>query len=184
MSEIILFNKPYGVLSQFTDSEERPTLAQFIQAPGFRAAGRLDMDSEGLLLLTQDGSIQSKITHPKNKWPKTYLVQLEGVPSMAQLQKLEKGLKLKDGPTLPAQTQLIAKKPNWLWQRTPPIRQRKKIPTSWLNITIREGRNRQVRRMMAAVGLPCLRLVRTHIGDFELGKLKPGETITQSITLP
>jgi len=173
MSRLILFNKPYGVLTQFTDSDNRPTLANFISIKGVYPAGRLDRDSEGLLLLTDDGKVQHRLANPKFKTWKRYLVQVENIPSLESIQRLQNGLELKDGPTKPAKAKLI--QPPDLWPRDPPVRFRKEIPTQWLEIEIREGRNRQVRRMTAAVGHPTLRLVRTNIGKWKLGKLQPGE---------
>jgi 23S rRNA pseudouridine2457 synthase len=175
VARIIFFNKPFGVLSQFTDSEgDRRTLANYLDLPGFRPAGRLDYDSEGLLVLTDSGSLQAKITDPRHKMAKTYWVQVEGVPKESELDCLRDGIVLKDGPTLPAQVEAIHE-PFGLWKRNPPIRHRVSIPTSWLSLTIREGRNRQVRRMTAAIGYPTLRLVRARIGDWELEDLLPGE---------
>ncbi len=171
---IILFNKPFNVLCQFTDPENRPTLADYIPHKGVYAAGRLDRDSEGLLLLTDQGKLQHRISHPDNKMAKTYQVQVEGDIDEAALQRLRDGLLLKDGPTLPARARRIGEPAN-LWERHPPIRQRKRIPDSWLELTIREGRNRQVRRMTAATGFPTLRLIRTRIGDWRLGDLQPGQ---------
>ncbi len=171
---LILFNKPFGVLCQFTDREGRPTLADFVRQKDVYAAGRLDQDSEGLLLLTDDGALAHRITDPRHRQPKTYLVQVEGVADPVALDVLRSGVVLKDGPTLPAQVRALAGEPDWLWPRDPPVRFRKTVPTSWLELTIREGRNRQVRRMTAAVGLPTLRLVRTRAGDHDLGDLKPG----------
>lgn len=173
MSQIILFNKPYGVLSQFTDDRGRPTLADHIRRKGFYAAGRLDFDSEGLLLLTDSGALQHQISHPRQKLPKTYMVQVEGEIDDAALAKLRKGVSLKDGVTAPARARALPA-PD-IWPRVPPVRERKSVPTSWLELTIREGRNRQVRRMTAAVGFPTLRLVRTSIGNWRLGELRPGE---------
>ncbi|WP_193164321.1 pseudouridine synthase [Microbulbifer hainanensis] len=174
MAKIILFNKPYGVLSQFTDTEGRPTLADYIHRKGFYAAGRLDFDSEGLLLLTDDGSLQHQISHPKQKLPKTYWVQVEGELDEEATGRLRRGVDLKDGRTAPARARLIAP-PATLWPRVPPVRERKTVPTSWLELTIREGRNRQVRRMTAAVGFPTLRLIRASIGNWALGELGSGE---------
>lgn len=176
MSRLILFNKPFGVLSQFTDrgtSSKRPTLSAFIDVKGVYPAGRLDRDSEGLLLLTDDGKLQARIADPKYKLPKTYLAQVEGEPGEQSLSQLRTGLELKDGRTRPADVERIAD-PD-LWPRDPPIRVRKSIPDSWLELTIREGRNRQVRRMTAAIGHPTLRLVRSQIGEWSLGDLQPGE---------
>jgi 23S rRNA pseudouridine2457 synthase len=172
---LILFNKPYGVLCQFTDEATgppRPTLAHFIARPGVYPAGRLDMDSEGLLLLTDDGRLQARIADPRHKTPKTYLAQVEGEADEAALAALRRGVRLKDGLTLPAKAERID--PPALWPRDPPVRFRKSVPDCWLRITICEGRNRQVRRMTAAVGLPTLRLVRWQVGDWTLGVLAPG----------
>ncbi|MEL6449743.1 MAG: pseudouridine synthase [Pseudomonadota bacterium] len=172
----ILFNKPYGVLSQFTDKgtegSPRPTLSQYIDLPGIYPAGRLDRDSEGLMVLTSDGALQARIAHPKYKAPKTYWAQVEGAPNDASLARLRAGVTLKDGPTRPAKAQLIT--PDRLWPRDPPIRVRKAIPDHWIALTLTEGRNRQVRRMTAAVGLPTLRLIRVSIGDWTLDGLAPG----------
>jgi 23S rRNA pseudouridine2457 synthase len=176
MARLILFNKPFGVLSQFTDrgSETvRATLSEFISVPDVYPAGRLDRDSEGLLLLCDDGRLQARIADPRFKLPKTYLVQVEGDPQDEALAALRKGVRLKDGMTLPAAVERIA--PPDLWPRNPPIRERKSIPDSWLKLTIREGRNRQVRRMTAAVGLPTLRLVRWSIGDWTVAGIAPGD---------
>jgi 23S rRNA pseudouridine2457 synthase len=171
---LILFNKPYGVLCQFTDASTppRPTLAGFGLPPLVYPAGRLDFDSEGLLLLTDDGVLAHRLTDPRHKQAKTYQVQVEGIPSRAQLDALRDGVVLKDGPTRPALARQID--PPALWPRQPPIRERRHIPTTWLELTIHEGRNRQVRRMTAAVGLPTLRLVRVAIGRWQLGSLEPG----------
>ena len=171
---LILLNKPYGVLPQFTDNSvpPRPTLADYVGVKGVYPAGRLDMDSEGLLLLTDDGRLQAQISDPKHKMEKTYLVQVEGSPDAAQLDALSRGVVLKDGPTLPAKAEAIA--PPDLWPRDPPVRVRKTVPDAWISLTIREGRNRQVRRMTAAVGLPTLRLVRWQVGDWSLDGIVPG----------
>ena len=174
---LIAFNKPYGVLCQFTDREGRPTLADHIDCKGVYPAGRLDRDSEGLLLLTDDGGLAHRLTDPHHKQPKTYLVQVEGTPTAAALDRLARGVKLKDGMTRPAKVELLPAAPGWLWPRDPPVRFRKHIPTAWLALTIREGRNRQVRRMTAAVGFPTLRLVRVRVGDVDLGTLQPGEWV-------
>ncbi len=174
MSRILLFNKPYGVICQFSKDGLHPTLADYIAVPDVYPAGRLDTDSEGLLLLTDDGKLQHRITDPKHKLPKTYWVQVEGIPDEAAMQKLRQGVQLKDGPTLPAEAQLMDE-PSGLWLRDPPVRFRKAIPTSWVSLTIREGRNRQVRRMTAAVGYPTLRLIRYQIGDLTLNGLPSGE---------
>lgn len=173
---LILFNKPFGVLCQFTDESTgppRPTLAAFIDRPGFYPAGRLDLDSEGLLLLTDNGQLQARIANPRYKTPKTYLVQVEGDPQEQALEALRKGVRLKDGMTLPAQVELIDEPP--LWPRDPPVRFRKSVPDCWLSLTIHEGRNRQIRRMTAAVGHPTLRLVRWRVGDWTLDDIPPGQ---------
>ncbi|MCB0712716.1 MAG: pseudouridine synthase [Ignavibacteriae bacterium] len=175
MPHLLLFNKPYHVLSQFTDSEGRETLADYIQIPNVYAAGRLDYDSEGLLLLTDQGWLQKLVADPRHKLPKTYLVQVEGIPTPEVLQNLERGVELKEGLTRPAKGAIIS--PPEIWLRTPPIRERKNVPTSWLRLTIREGRNRQVRRMTGAVGFPTLRLIRQKIGPWRLGKLPSGEWV-------
>jgi 23S rRNA pseudouridine2457 synthase len=176
MARLILFNKPYGVLSQFTDrgtETARQTLSDFIVFPGVYPAGRLDRDSEGLLLLTDDGRLQARIADPKFKMPKTYLVQVEGDVEEAPLLALRRGVDLNDGPTRPAEAERIDDPA--LWPRDPPVRFRKSVPDCWLRLTIREGRNRQVRRMTAAVGHPTLRLVRWRIGDWTIEGISPGE---------
>ena len=172
MSQILLFNKPFGVLSQFTGADRTQTLAAYITQAGFYAAGRLDKDSEGLLLLTDDGKLQQRIANPAHKQGKTYLAQVEGEIDDTAIARLQQGLQLKDGPTRPAGARRIPAPA--LWERQPPIRARKNIPTSWLELTLFEGRNRQVRRMTAAVGFPTLRLVRTRVAEWELSDLQPG----------
>jgi 23S rRNA pseudouridine2457 synthase len=177
MSRLILFNKPYGVLPQFTDKgtegSPRPTLSQFIDVPGVYPAGRLDMDSEGLMLLTDDGRLQARIAEPKYKMPKAYLAQVEGAVTDEALMALRSGVRLKDGMTLPAEAERIADPE--LWPRDPPIRVRLSVPDSWFKLTLTEGRNRQVRRMTAAVGFPTLRLVRWSVGDWNLDGVALGE---------
>jgi 23S rRNA pseudouridine2457 synthase len=172
---LVAFNKPFGVLCQFTDRgpSPRPTLAGFGLPPGVYPAGRLDHDSEGLLLLTDDGRLAHRLTDPRHKQAKTYWVQVEGTPAPEQLRALRDGLTLRDGPTLPARARAIAPPP--LWPREPPVRYRRTVPDAWLELVLREGRNRQVRRMTAAVGLPTLRLVRVAIGRHRLDALLPGE---------
>jgi 23S rRNA pseudouridine2457 synthase len=172
---LIALNKPYGVLCQFRDPDGRPTLAEYVRQKDVYAAGRLDHDSEGLLLLTDDGALAHKLTDPRHKQPKTYLVQVDGQISDEAIAALRRGVTLNDGPTLPAGAEHAAE-PEWLWPRDPPVRFRKLIPTSWLRITLREGRNRQVRRMTAVVGFPTLRLIRERIGPYALDGLAPGET--------
>lgn len=171
---LILLNKPYDVMCQFTDGEGRATLADFVAVKGVYPAGRLDRDSEGLVILTDDGRLQARISDPRHKMEKTYFAQVEGVILPEAVDALCKGVTLKDGPTLPARARAVAP-PDWLWPRIPPIRARKTVPDGWIELTIREGRNRQVRRMCAAVGLPCLRLIRWRVGDWTLQGLPPGD---------
>lgn len=174
MPRLILFNKPYGVLCQFTDAAGRPTLTDWVRVPGVYPAGRLDSDSEGLLVLTDDGALQHRIADPRHKLPKTYLVQVEGDPDEAALAVLRAGVDLGDFRTRPCEARRV-KEPERLWPRDPPIRERRAIPTTWLEIVLREGRNRQVRRMTARVGHPTLRLIRVAIGPWRLDGLRPGE---------
>lgn len=181
MPRLILLNKPYGVLPQFTDEQGRPTLADHVPVKGVYAAGRLDRDSEGLLALSDDGALIARIASPKHKLPKTYWVQVEGVPTEEALQRLRDGVTLNDGPTLPAEARRM-EEPDGLWPRDPPVRFRAAIPTGWIALTLREGRNRQVRRMTAAVGFPTLRLIRWSIGDWTLDGLAPGQW--REVTVP
>ena len=184
MSRLILFNKPFGVLSQFTDKgtegSPRATLSDFIREKDVYPAGRLDRDSEGLLLLTDDGKLQAKLSNPKFKEPKTYLVQVEGTPDDAALNALAQGIVLKDGMTKPAEARRIEEQ-LWLWPRTPPIRVRKAIQDTWIELTLREGRNRQVRRMTAHVGHPTLRLIRVRIGSYTLEGIAQGEWTMRNV---
>lgn len=180
MSRILLFNKPFGVICQFSPDGLHPTLADYIPVREVYPAGRLDTDSEGLLILTDDGKLQHRITDPQHKLPKTYWVQVEGVPNENALVNLRQGVLLKDGRTLPAQARLMAEPPG-LWLRNPPIRTRQSIPTSWLELTIREGKNRQVRRMTAAVNHPTLRLIRYSIGEWTLQSLALGDWRLQKV---
>lgn len=175
MSRIILFNKPFNCLSQFTDGEggDRQTLSDFIDVPGVYAAGRLDRDSEGLLVLTDDGRLQARIAEPKHKLAKTYLAQVEGAPMLRAVQALRVGVSLKDGRTAPAEVEEVPE-PDWLWPRNPPVRFRKTVPDTWLRLSLTEGRNRQVRRMCAAVGHPVLRLIRVQVGGWSLDGIAPG----------
>ncbi len=175
MTRIVLFNKPYNVLSQFTDKAGRSTLKDYIDIEGIHVAGRLDRDSEGLLMLTDSAALQHKITHPKHKVSKTYWAQVEGNPEDADLQPLRDGVELKDGLTRPARVSTMA--PPDVWPRVPPIRVRQRVPDTWLTLTLSEGRNRQVRRMCAAVGFPVLRLIRYRIGSWTLDGLDPGELV-------
>lgn len=177
--QVLLFNKPFQVMSQFSEHEGKETLARFISQPSLYPAGRLDFDSEGLLLLTGDGQLQHLLTDPKHKLPKTYWVQVEGVVSDDAIERLCTGVDLKDGKTLPASARKLDEPT--LWMRDPPIRYRANIPTSWLELTITEGRNRQVRRMTAAVGYPTLRLVRVAIGPWSIGDLAPGQHRWQAV---
>jgi len=174
IADVILLNKPYGVLCQFSTADGRPTLKDLVAVPGVYPAGRLDADSEGLVLLTADGALQARIADPRHKLEKGYWVQVEGVVTEAALRALRAGVTLRDGPTRPASARAI-EEPATLWPRQPPIRSRRHIPTAWLELELREGRNRQVRRMTAAVGLPTLRLIRFRIGAWDLGDLAPGQ---------
>ena len=174
MGSILLFNKPFGVICQFSRDGLHPTLADYIPLPDFYPAGRLDTDSEGLLVLTDDGQLQHRITDPEHKLPKTYWVQVEGVPDDAALEQLRRGVQLADFTTQSAEARVMDE-PAKLWPRNPPIRSRKNIPTGWIELAIREGKNRQVRRMTAAVGLPTLRLIRYGIGEWTLEELQPGQ---------
>lgn len=182
MANLILLNKPFNVLCQFTDNEGRSTLADFVRQSGVYPAGRLDYDSEGLVLLTNDGQLQHRIASPRLKMPKTYWVQVDGEIDDAALAQLEQGVQLKDGPTRPAKARRLGE-PD-IWPRHPPVRYRANVPTSWIELTITEGRNRQVRRMTAAVGFPTLRLIRRAVGDWSIDNLAPGESRSLSIHLP
>lgn len=175
---LIALNKPFNVLCQFTDHSDpsRRTLAEFITQADVYPAGRLDYDSEGLILLTDDGALAQRLTDPRYKTLKTYLVQVEGVPTESQMQQLRQGVLLNDGPTLPAQVTRLESSPAWLWSRDPPVRVRKTVPDAWIELKIVEGRNRQVRRMTAAAGLPTLRLIRLRIGDIALNGMAPGQS--------
>ena len=182
MPNLILFNKPFQVLSQFSAHEGKTTLAKFIKTKGFHPAGRLDYDSEGLMLLTNEGALQHQISHPSHKLPKTYWVQVEGEVTKDALEQLRNGIKLNDGMTAPAKVRQMASVK--IWPRNPPIRPREGQAISWIQLTIVEGRNRQVRRMVAAAGLPCLRLIRMQIGDWTIKGLKPGENREDTVGLP
>ncbi len=181
MANIILFNKPFNVLSQFTDDDGRPTLANYMTAPGYRVAGRLDYDSEGLLILTDDGRLQQQIANPGHKNWKNYLVQVEGEPGTTTVERLATGVKLNDGMTRPAKARKVAQPV--LWDRDPPIRVRKTVSDSWLELSIREGRNRQIRRMTANVGFPTLRLVRIAVGEWTIEGLQPGQYREMSVPM-
>jgi 23S rRNA pseudouridine2457 synthase len=172
---LILLNKPFHILSRFTSDDGRPTLATCLSAPGFHPAGRLDYASEGLMLLTDHGPLQARLTHPSWKVYKTYYVQVEKIPTEASLEKLRKGMMLSDGMTKPAKVELLMTQPDWVWPRNPPIRMRRLIPTAWIKMSIIEGRNRQIRRMTAAIGHPTLRLIRWSVGTLTLENLKTGE---------
>lgn len=174
MPHLILFNKPYGVICQFTPEAGYKSLKDFIQLPGFYPAGRLDADSEGLVLLTDDGKLQNRISNPRHKLPKTYWVQVEGVPDKAALDKLRQGVALRDFKTMPADVGAMDE-PHSLWPRTPPIRFRKNVPASWIELTLMEGKNRQVRHMTAAISFPTLRLIRYAVGPYSLNDIAPGE---------
>jgi 23S rRNA pseudouridine2457 synthase len=173
MARVILLNKPHGVQSQFTGSEGIRTLREYVDVPGVYPAGRLDADSEGLLLLTDDGALQARIADPRHKLPKTYLAQVEGEPTDEAIGRLRSGVDLGDFKSRPAEAR-VTPEPDWLWPRDPPVRYRRQIPTTWIELVLREGRNRQVRRMTAAVGFPTLRLIRTAIGPYSLDGLTPG----------
>ena len=174
MTTTILFNKPFQVLCQFSPVEGKKTLADYIDVPGVYAAGRLDYDSEGLLVLTDDGKLQARIAEPRHKQAKCYLAQVENIPQRCALIALSRGVRLKDGMTRPAQVRKV-NEPDWLWPRDPPIRQRREIATQWLELKICEGKNRQVRRMTAAIGHPTLRLIRIAVADWTLDGLAPGD---------
>lgn len=182
MSTVILLHKPFHVMCQFTDTQGRSTLADFVDSPGMYPAGRLDFDSEGLVLLTDDGQLQQRIASPRQKMSKTYWVQVEGEITDDAVHQLAEGVGLKDGPTLPANARRM-EHPD-VWERHPAVRHRPTVPTSWLSLTLREGRNRQVRRMTAAVGFPTLRLIRQQIGDWSLDGIGPGLSRSQTIHLP
>ena len=180
MPALVLFNKPYGVLSQFTDADGRRTLKDFIDLPGVYPAGRLDKDSEGLLLLTDDGRLQARLSHPRHAKRKTYWVQVEREPDAAALRQLREGVRLKDGPARAVTVRRM--EPPAVWERDPPVRYRKTVPTAWLKLVLDEGRNRQVRRMTAAVGHPTLRLIRAAVDRWHLGNLLPGELCVEALS--
>ena len=180
MSKLLLFNKPFGVICQFSEHEKHASLAEYIDVKNVYAAGRLDHDSEGLLLLTGDGKLQHEIANPKNKMWKTYWVQVDNQITEEAVKQLQEGVLLKDGKTLPAKAKIISEPPN-LWSRTPPVRFRKNIPTSWIELSIREGKNRQVRRMTAAVGFPTLRLIRYQVGEWSVKNIESGKFITLTV---
>lgn len=182
MPDVILLNKPHGVICQFSPSGNHPTLKDFVNVPGVYPAGRLDADSEGLVVLTGDGALQHRVSDPRHKLPKTYFAQIEGAPDEAALEPLRQGIRLSDFRALPAEAGLVPE-PGWLWPRVPPIRSRQAIPTAWLRLTLREGRNRQVRRMTAAAGFPTLRLIRFSVGSWTIDGLAPGswKKVTSSI---
>ena len=182
MATVILLNKPFNVLCQFTDDQGRPTLADYISTKKVYPAGRLDFDSEGLVVLTNDGSLQHRISHPSAKLSKTYWAQVEGAIEDSDLEPLRKGINLKDGRCLPAKASVIS--PPDIWPRTPPVRERKQIPTSWINLTLSEGRNRQVRRMTAAIGYPTLRLIRVKVGEWSIENLAPGQSKQVKVHIP
>jgi len=182
MTDVILLNKPHGVICQFSPSGRHPTLKDFVDVPGVYPAGRLDSDSEGLVVLTGDGALQHRISDPRHKLPKTYFAQVEGVPDDAALAPLRKGIRLSDFRALPAEVERVAE-PDWLWPRLPPIRFRQAIPAAWLRLTLREGRNRQVRRMTAAAGFPTLRLIRHSVGSWTIDGIAPGSWISTSSSI-
>lgn len=183
MAKLILLNKPFNVLCQFTDSKQgRSTLADYVEDADVYPAGRLDYDSEGLVVLTNDGRLQHQISHPREKLAKTYWVQIEGIPAEADLERLRQGITLNDGQCRPAKASLLA--PPDIWPRHPPVRTRQTVPTCWIQLTISEGRNRQVRRMTAAIGFPTLRLIRVRIGNWSLDGLKPGQTLPITVHAP
>jgi 23S rRNA pseudouridine2457 synthase len=183
MAQLILFNKPYGVICQFSPSGESATLKDYLPQRDIYPAGRLDADSEGMVVLTADGALQHRITDPRHKLPKTYFAEVEGMPTSTALQQLRSGIDLGGFKTLPAKVRVVAT-PDWLWPRVPPVRFRKHIPTTWLEITLQEGKNRQVRRMTAATGFPTLRLIRYRVGNWTVAGLKPGDWQEFSVDAP